>query len=277
MYLANVYKRDLKPSNIGFDAQGKVKIFDFGLAREYTVNAEGKNMVKPRRMTGGTGSLRYMAPEVARMEEYGSSADVHSFAILLWQIVTNRVPFAKIPSRKTFESKVINGNLRPNLKAIHSDSLKGILSAGWSLNPDQRPTFAWITRELQKIVRPSCTRAISLSSFASSLQRSNKVRRDSVAKGIVRQLMLFARRGQSNSQTTFLESQRPSFSITRVNHSKDVSLAEQSSIPFVDTTSISSTSRRNDNILNKTIVVVKRGQTLIAEAELASPAQPRRR
>lgn len=47
--------RDLKPSNIGFTRSGEVKLFDFGLARE---------VLDPlRRLTGYTGSARYMAPE----------------------------------------------------------------------------------------------------------------------------------------------------------------------------------------------------------------------
>ena len=47
--------RDLKPSNVGFTAKGTVRIFDFGLAKEI--------IDSKRRLTGNTGSLRYMAPE----------------------------------------------------------------------------------------------------------------------------------------------------------------------------------------------------------------------
>ena len=47
--------RDLKPSNVGFTAKGTVRIFDFGLAKEIIDSRQ--------RLTGNTGSLRYMAPE----------------------------------------------------------------------------------------------------------------------------------------------------------------------------------------------------------------------
>jgi serine/threonine protein kinase len=47
--------RDLKPSNIGFTYSGEVKLFDFGLAREVRDPS--------RRLTGYTGSARYMSPE----------------------------------------------------------------------------------------------------------------------------------------------------------------------------------------------------------------------
>jgi serine/threonine protein kinase len=53
--------RDLKPSNIGFDSKDEVRIFDFGLAREHILDTNGrKNLAKPRLMTGGAGTPRYM-------------------------------------------------------------------------------------------------------------------------------------------------------------------------------------------------------------------------
>ena len=60
--LSIVY-RDLKPDNIGFDVRGDVKIFDFGLAKEITQAEKVDDDLY--KMSGNTGSLRYMAPEVA--------------------------------------------------------------------------------------------------------------------------------------------------------------------------------------------------------------------
>ena len=347
---ANVsFKSDLKPANIGFDQQGKVKIFDFGLSREYVVNAEGKNTVKPRRMTGGAGTLRYMAPEVARLEEsYGFPADVHSFAILLWQIVTNRVPFAKLVSRAAFEAQVINGNLRPSLKEVYSDSLKGILSVGWSPNPDQRPTFAWIAKELGKIIetRPSTVRVMSDSSLLASNQQQPKEKTRHVAKGLVRHLLAFTRQDGSNpdgQKKTFMSKQlasptshvnpsndvlpcqQPPVSLTDtsssssisgskdivVNPSNDVLPCQQPSMPLTDTSLESSISRMRDIVVDpskdvlpfqqpsaplidaasdarisrssrdivpgRTTAVVTRGQMMLADDDLISPAPPRRR
>lgn len=144
---------DLKPANIGFDRAGKVKIFDFGLAREYDEDLEGKNLHKPRVMTGFAGTPRYMAPEVARMDEdYGFPADVYSFSILLWEIVTHRLPFKKITTVAQFDTKVVKKHQRPSLSYVENAQLKNLLEAGWCPHPQERPSFSSIRQSLELII-----------------------------------------------------------------------------------------------------------------------------
>jgi serine/threonine protein kinase len=143
--------RDLKPENIGFDKSGIVKIFDFGLAREY--KESGEHGKQQRRMTGGTGTPLYMAPEVARAEEdYGFSADVYSFAILLWQIVTTRIPFSDIKSFAEFHARVIQGEHRPSLEYLKNNELAVMTSQCWSSDPKKRFSFTKIQRKLENII-----------------------------------------------------------------------------------------------------------------------------
>eukprot|EP00522_Entomoneis_paludosa_P017248 CAMPEP_0172445224 /NCGR_PEP_ID=MMETSP1065-20121228/5117_1 /TAXON_ID=265537 /ORGANISM="Amphiprora paludosa, Strain CCMP125" /LENGTH=353 /DNA_ID=CAMNT_0013196023 /DNA_START=274 /DNA_END=1332 /DNA_ORIENTATION=+ len=70
--------RDLKPSNIGFDAHGTVKLFDFSTARLMTQQSSKKP-------ASAVGTCPYMAPEnVDPQQDYGYPADVYSFGLVLW-------------------------------------------------------------------------------------------------------------------------------------------------------------------------------------------------
>jgi serine/threonine protein kinase len=100
-------------------------------------------------MTGGTGTPRYMAPEVAKMDKsYGFPADVYSFSILLWQIVTKCIPYGRISSPTEFAAKVVKGNLRPDLTHVKSESLRDILENGWTADPGARHSFSDIREKL---------------------------------------------------------------------------------------------------------------------------------
>ena len=63
---------DLKPDNIGFSADGSIKLLDFGLA---TVVRQRSQLDEMYEMTGFTGSLRYMSPEVAERRPYSERVD----------------------------------------------------------------------------------------------------------------------------------------------------------------------------------------------------------
>ena len=79
--------RDLKPDNMGFRADGSLALFDFGLAKLVRIQSG----VTAHQLTGQTGATRYMAPEVSNSQPYGTSAELYSFAIILWQLVSHEV------------------------------------------------------------------------------------------------------------------------------------------------------------------------------------------
>ena len=72
---------DIKPSNIGFAANGSPKLLDFGLARE--ANAAS--------LTGGT--LRYASPEVLSGRQAGEANDVWSLCVVLYEMVGGEHPY----------------------------------------------------------------------------------------------------------------------------------------------------------------------------------------
>jgi serine/threonine protein kinase/Flp pilus assembly protein TadD len=81
-----VIHRDLKPSNVMIDKEGSARIMDFGIAR--TLKAKG--------ITGAgimIGTPEYMSPEQVEAKEVDQRSDIYSLGIILYEMVTGRVPF----------------------------------------------------------------------------------------------------------------------------------------------------------------------------------------
>jgi predicted ATPase len=93
-HAANVVHRDIKPDNVMVRPDGYVKLLDFGLARQHyaTVSAGPTQQATDPGMIIGT--VGYMAPEQARGEIAAPEADIFSFGVLLYELLTGRHPFA---------------------------------------------------------------------------------------------------------------------------------------------------------------------------------------
>eukprot|EP00549_Striatella_unipunctata_P025834 CAMPEP_0118702252 /NCGR_PEP_ID=MMETSP0800-20121206/17778_1 /TAXON_ID=210618 ORGANISM="Striatella unipunctata, Strain CCMP2910" /NCGR_SAMPLE_ID=MMETSP0800 /ASSEMBLY_ACC=CAM_ASM_000638 /LENGTH=307 /DNA_ID=CAMNT_0006603413 /DNA_START=110 /DNA_END=1030 /DNA_ORIENTATION=+ len=139
--------RDLKPENVGFDAHGVVKIFDFGLAKE--LDPKERVNREDYAMTAGTGSLRYMAPEVALSKPYGLSADVYSFSILLWEMCSLEVPYATMNVEDHREFAMIR-DVRPSLPTSWACSLRTFIKRMWSRDSTGRPSMRIVMKSLKK-------------------------------------------------------------------------------------------------------------------------------
>jgi len=84
---SGIVHRDLKPSNIMIDKEGNAKILDFGIARAVGtlgVTAEGSVI----------GTPEYMSPEQVDGQEADRRSDIYSFGVILFEMVTGRLPFA---------------------------------------------------------------------------------------------------------------------------------------------------------------------------------------
>ena len=128
--------RDLKPDNIGFTQSGRLVLFDFGLAKVW----EGREN-EPRKLTGQTGSTRYMSPEVALSQPYNAKADVFSYATILWQLLAHKRPFSGMDVT-AFEQRVARGGERPPVNSGWTEDLKHLLAECWQAESAARPEFA---------------------------------------------------------------------------------------------------------------------------------------
>lgn len=80
----NIIHRDIKPQNIMISHEGKVKVTDFGIARAATANTIHSDVM---------GSVHYTSPEQARNGFVDGKSDIYSLGIVMYEMVTGRVPF----------------------------------------------------------------------------------------------------------------------------------------------------------------------------------------
>ncbi|EXC35283.1 Serine/threonine-protein kinase HT1 [Morus notabilis] len=133
--------KDTIPVNFG--QRQVVKVADFGVAR---VQAQSGVM------TAETGTYRWMAPEVIEHRPYDHKADVFSFGIVMWELLTGQLPYSSLTPLQAAVGVVQKG-LRPPIPKNSHPRLAELLERCWQQDPTQRPDFSEIIEILQHIAK----------------------------------------------------------------------------------------------------------------------------
>lgn len=139
-----IVHRDIKPQNIMLVSDGTIKVTDFGIARL------SRNELRAATMDGekAIGSVHYISPEQARGEITDEKADLYSVGVVLYEMLTGRLPFeadnavsVAIMQMQTEPTAphLINENVPEGLeqitmKAMQKDTAKRYQSAAEMLN-----------------------------------------------------------------------------------------------------------------------------------------------
>jgi serine/threonine protein kinase len=143
---SGVVHRDLKPENVLLSDDGRIKVTDFGLARELSSNTDTGSLV---------GTVAYLAPEVIRRGKAETPSDIYSFGIMLFEMLTGEQPFRgddAIQIAFMHTSERVSSAKTLNPKA--DNSLDQLMLWCTEPNPENRPIDASRALiEIEKILK----------------------------------------------------------------------------------------------------------------------------
>ena len=141
----NIVHCDIKPHNILMTFDNRAKIADFGIARavtESTMTYSGSVV----------GSVHYFSPEQARGSGITPKSDVYSLGVVLYEMLTNHLPFnadnpVSIAMKHVEEEPISPSTWRPQI----SPMLEAIILRAMNKNPDLRPSSFELVQELANV------------------------------------------------------------------------------------------------------------------------------
>jgi len=144
-----ILHRDLKPANLLVDEHWNVKLCDFGLSSV-------KDPDVPLRV-GKTipGTPLWMAPEVLMAQPVDTKADVYSFGLVLWEMVTGEPLFPHHNNYQEFRNAIVKQKERPPIPTTLHASVATLMQRCWEDDKNKRSAFSEITNKLMECIQDS--------------------------------------------------------------------------------------------------------------------------
>lgn len=147
----DVLHRDLKSANVLIDHEGRARLSDFGLSKHGSTNITT--------LEKQSHAMQWMAPEVVLgsgdKHTLTVQADIYSFGVVLWEIMTAKIPYANLTPMQ-FAINLQEGGretIPEDTPTVYQDIIRGC----WQEKPFNRPPLARIIHQLREYTVPTPT------------------------------------------------------------------------------------------------------------------------
>lgn len=161
----SVVHRDIKPDNIMVNQAGKVKVMDFGIAKEidtgHALTMEGASV----------GTLLYMSPEQCKGASVDGRSDIFSLGVVLFESLTGRLPYSPNLAHLDLMNKIVNGPF-PSPRYVDSEiteAVENLVMRMTAINPEERYESATeLSDDIRHLIRTKGYRAPRTDEMGSS-------------------------------------------------------------------------------------------------------------
>ena len=135
LHRRNIIHRDVKSDNILVSKDGSIKLADFGLATQLTLES--------KKRTTDKGTLHWTAPEIISGKPYGEKVDSWSFGIFVYELAQGSPPFMNDKNQESINVLILRAQIPP-INSSYSATFRSFLECCLQKNPEER----WKTKDL---------------------------------------------------------------------------------------------------------------------------------
>src|SRR6266542_1628023 len=152
-----IIHRDFHSGNILYENQFDIVISDLGISKSSIKSTNDDNEIY--------GIISYMAPEILQRKEYNTASDIYSFGMIMWELMTGKIPFWDQKDDMELIIKICKG-FRPPIVINAPKGYVELMQECWNSDPNNRPTANYIRNSIYEKIIPNYNNEIEIAKSA---------------------------------------------------------------------------------------------------------------